>query len=592
MRNDIFFRPAASLLTAVLVFAFLLPSPLLADTSSINEADHGHQAIQKWADFFNPSALTKEERLKELEWFHKASEPLRGVIISSVAEDIETHFWEKDVLSKAFEEITGIHVECDVIPEGELVRKITEQMMTGRKIYDIYVNDADLIGTHLRSGKVVNLTEYMRGEGKAYTDPWLDLDDFLNIEFGQDYDGDLLQLPDQQFPILYWFRYDWFTDPQTKKDFKERYGYELGVPVTWAAYEDIAKFFNERIMTNPDGAEVKAYGHLDYGKPSPSLGWRFTDAWLSVAGEGDKGLPNGYPVDEWGIRVENRVPVGSMVERGGGLNSPAAVYALTKYIEWIKKYAPSYATKIEWSEVGPIPGEGRIAQTIYFCGTFASYPNYSKAGSPVCDKDGRPLWRLAPQPHGKYWQEGMKVGYQDAGSWTIPSNVRGKKRAAAWLWAQFCDSKTAGVKKFIYCATPVRKSTVRNPYILENAYKWGGLVEFYNSPEVKKYTGTGKNVPYYPALSGLWWESIAKAMTGEYTPQEAMDDLARAQDEMMGKMKLKHYSPRLNPVQTKEYWFKQPGGPKPEIKEREKAVTVPYDELIKVWMSGNGDNAR
>jgi len=31
--------------------------------------------------------------------------------------------------------------------------------------------------------------------------------------------------------------------------------------------------------------------HMDYGKKDPSLGWRFTDAWLSMAGNGDKGLP-------------------------------------------------------------------------------------------------------------------------------------------------------------------------------------------------------------------------------------------------------------------------------------------------------------
>ena len=56
---------------------------------------------------------------------------------------------------------------------------------------------------------------------------------------------------------------------------------------------------------------------MDYGKKDPSLGWRFTDAWLSMAGNGDKGLPNGLPVDEWGIKVdENSRPVGSCVARG------------------------------------------------------------------------------------------------------------------------------------------------------------------------------------------------------------------------------------------------------------------------------------
>ncbi|ETR64882.1 MAG: hypothetical protein OMM_15192 [Candidatus Magnetoglobus multicellularis str. Araruama] len=179
-------------------------------------------------------------------------------------------------------------------------------MMTGRVIYDVYVNDADMVGTHLRLNRVVNLGDYMENEGKPYTNPLLDLADLLNPEFGQDYEGNQLQIPDQQFANLYWFRYDWFTDPQTMKAFEAKYGYPLGVPLNWAAYEDIAKFFTGRKMKNPDGSEVSAYGHLDYGKPSPSLGWRFTDAWLSIAGVGDKGLPNGLPVDEWGIRVENK----------------------------------------------------------------------------------------------------------------------------------------------------------------------------------------------------------------------------------------------------------------------------------------------
>lgn len=43
---------------------------------------------------------------------------------------------------------------------------------------------------------------------------------------------------------------------------------------------------------------VKVYGHLDYGKKFPSLGWPFTDAWLSIAGVGDVCLPNGSPVNE------------------------------------------------------------------------------------------------------------------------------------------------------------------------------------------------------------------------------------------------------------------------------------------------------
>ena len=139
----------------------------------------------------------------------------------------------------------------------------------------------------------------MAGEGKDITNPNLDLNDFIGLSFGTFTDGKLYQLPDQQFANLYWFRYDWFQKPELKAAFKAKFGYELGVPVNWSAYEDIADFFTNTVK-EIDGQKV--YGHMDYGKKDPSLGWRFTDAWLSMAGNGDRGLPNGRPVDEWGIR--------------------------------------------------------------------------------------------------------------------------------------------------------------------------------------------------------------------------------------------------------------------------------------------------
>ena len=42
-------------------------------------------------------------------------------------------------------------------------------------------------------------------------------------------------------------------------------------------------------------------------------------------------------------------------------------------------------------------------------------------GLPITNPDGTPRWRMAPSPYGAYWQEGMKLGYQDVGAWTIPA---------------------------------------------------------------------------------------------------------------------------------------------------------------------------
>jgi len=566
----------------IISLIFLLDAPQI---SSQTQED----IILKWAQYFSHSTLTEQERIEELRWFVEVTEPFRGRTIRSVAEDIETHFWEREVLALAFEELTGIHVEHEIIGEGSIVEQITEQQQTGHRFYDIYVNDADLVGTHLRTGGVVNLTDYMSGDGAAYTNPYLDLDDFLNLEFGQDYDGNQLQLPDQHFANLYWFRYDWFTNPFIQSQFVELYGYPLGVPVNWAAYEDIAYFFTYEVRGTPEDEAgyingVKVYGHLDYGRKSPSLGWRFTDAWLSIAGVGDVGLPNGLPVDEWGIRVENGIPVGASITRGGATNGPAAVYALETYIRWLDLYAPPEARDWRWVDAGAQPAQGNIAQRIFQYTTWLSDDQFHNPDSPVTDSDGLPLWRVAPTPHGRYWDEGMKVGYQDAGSWTIPRNVTGPNRAIAWIWAQFAVSKTVAVDKFIEGVTLVRRSTVFSDYLTEHIADYGGLVEFYRSVDANLWTDTGLNVPDYPGLSGIWWQNIAQAIEGDVTPQQAMDMIAEQIDLALGQLEMAEYSPQLNEPRNADYWLSQPGAPKPE-RPPETPLTVPYDELLARWES-------
>src|SRR6056297_2684009 len=281
------------------------------------------------------SSLSRAEQEAEMQWFIDAAQPFQGMEIKVVSETIDTHSYESKVLAPAFTAITGIQITHDLIGEGDVIEKLQTQMQSGENIYDAYVNDSDLIGTHARYGYVVPLSDFMAGDGAAVTSPTLDLDDFIGISFTTGPDGKIYQLPDQQFANLYWFRYDWFTTPALREQFEGIYGYPLGVPVNWSAYEDIAEFFSEHVK-EIDGERV--YGHMDYGKKDPSLGWRFTDAWLSMAGAGDKGLPNGLPVDEWGIRVEESHPVGSSVTRGGAANGPAAVYALEKYIDWLGDY--------------------------------------------------------------------------------------------------------------------------------------------------------------------------------------------------------------------------------------------------------------
>jgi glycerol transport system substrate-binding protein len=317
-----------------------------------------------------------------------------------------------------------------------------------------------------------------------------------------------------------------------------------------------------------------------------------------MAGAGDKGLPNGRPVDEWGIRMEEGScnPAGASVSRGGAANGPAAVYAIRKWDEWLRKYAPPDAASYDFYQSLPALSQGNVAQQIFWYTAFtSSMVAPLEDGNNTVDAEGNLLWRMAPSPHGPYWVDGQKLGYQDAGSWTLFKSTPVDRRKAAWLYAQFAVSKTVSLKKTHVGLTPIRDSDIRHESFTERADKLGGLVEFYRSPDRVRWTPTGINVPDYPKLAQIWWQQIGDVNSGVFTPQQAMDRLAAEMDQVMRRMqaadeKAGTYGdcgPRLNEEQDPAVWLAKPGSPKAKLdNEKPQGETIDYDELVKRWSEG------
>ena len=215
-------------------------------------------------------------------------------------------------------------------------------------------------------------------------------------------------------------------------------------------------------------------------------------------------------------------------------------------------------------------------------------PELTKKGTPVVNDNGSPKWRMAPSPKGPYWEEGMKLGYQDAGAWTFLKSTPREKRMAAWLYAQFVVSKTVSLKKTLVGLTPIRESDINSETLTKVSPMLGGLVEFYRSPARREWTPTGANVPDYPALSNLWWQYIADAASKDSTPQKALDGLAKAQDNVLKKLEKENRQgvcgPKLNAERGPGYWLAQPGSPKAKLaNEKPQGKTVAYDSLLKSW---------
>jgi glycerol transport system substrate-binding protein len=162
--------------------------------------------------------------------------------------------------------------------------------------------------------------------------------------------------------------------------------------------------------------------------------------------------------------------------------------------------------------------------------------------------------------------------------------------AAAWLYAQFVTAKTVSLKKSIVGLTFIRDSDIRSPYFTKNAAKYGGLIEFYASPARVAWTPTGTNVPDYPKLAQLWWQNVAAAVTGERTPQAAMDKLASDMDDVMRRLQragMAHCPPKLNDKKNAAEWLSNNAAPWAKLaNEKPKGETVAYEKLLQAWKEG------
>jgi glycerol transport system substrate-binding protein len=184
----------------------------------------------------------------------------------------------------------------------------------------------------------------------------------------------------------------------------------------------------------------------------------------------------------------------------------------------------------------------------------------------------------------------MQNGYQDVGSWTFFRGVDPNRLAAAWLYAQFVTAKTVSLKKSAVGLTFIRDSDIRSDYFTKNAAKYGGLIEFYRSPARVAWTPTGTNVPDYPKLAQLWWQNVATAVTGERTPQAAMDNLADQMDKLMGRLErvgMKNCAPKLNEKKDPKTWLSANAAPWAKLaNEKPKGETIPYEQLLEAWKQG------
>jgi len=160
-------------------------------------------------------------------------------------------------LSKDYEAKSGNTMHFEFVPWPNFADRMLNELNSGGKLCDLLIGDSQWIGGAAENGQYIKLNDFFKKEG-------ISMDDFIPAtvvgyaEWPKN-TPNYWALPAYADVVGWTYRKDWFNRPDLQKEFKAKYGYDLGVPSSLAHLKDIAQFFQKRKI---DGKTV--YGAAIY----------------------------------------------------------------------------------------------------------------------------------------------------------------------------------------------------------------------------------------------------------------------------------------------------------------------------------------
>ncbi len=210
-------------------------------------------------------------------------------------------------LSKDFEAQTNTDMSFEFVPWPNFADRMLNELNSGGTLCDLLIGDSQWIGGAAENGNYVKLNDFFDQQG-------ISMDDFIPATvtgYAEWPKGtpNYWALPAFADVVGWTYRKDWFERPELQAEFKEKYGYDLGVPADLAQLKDIAQFFQGREI---DGKTV--YGAAIYTE------------------RGSEGITMGVTNAMYNYGFEYQNP-NKPYDLEGYVNSPGAVAGLEYYKE-------------------------------------------------------------------------------------------------------------------------------------------------------------------------------------------------------------------------------------------------------------------
>ena len=381
-----------------------------------------------------------------------------------------------DELSKDFTAETGIEVDLVQISWSHFQDQVFTAFVGKSDRYDIVIGDSQWLGRNSVGGHYIDLTDWINENIDVDSIYATAMEAFAEYPKGS---GKYWALPAEVDANGFLYRTDLFEAENEKAAFKEKYGYELAPPTTYAELRDIAEFF-----TRPPNL----YGVAPwYSKEYDGITMGFQQVMWSYGGS--YGDPQTYKVD-------------------GHINSEDVVKAL-EYYKSLKEFSPPDSPNYYWAETLDAFKAGKVAMAMDY---FAFFPGVvdSNQNPNYYDKTGFFVSPAGPKGHA------ISIGGQGMSISAYSKNQEIAKGYLKWFMQKPVQEKWAQLGGF----TPHEEVLQSEVFLNATPFNKAFAASF---PYLRDFWA----VPEYAELLEACQTGWNQVVIGSKSAKEALDEIAR-----------------------------------------------------------------
>lgn len=462
-----------------------------------------------------------------------AQRPFENQSITVIVPKLDARLIRGPILDEVegFEQRTGAKVRVLTPGWNETIEKIDASLKSPENSFDIYVAISMWSGTLLGGGHIAPVPEEVKRQ--------IDWDDVLpiyrntvlswnKVAYGLPYDGDCINL---------YYRRDLFENPEYRARFSRKYGYDLAPPATWKQYRDIAEFFT--------GWDWNGDGKADYGIAGNRVQGDISmlQFFAQAAGHAKHPGDPAYYFDPETLRPR--------------IADPGFERALEIWIDTLR-FGPPGMANFAGHDVRDRFVSGQVAMAIDWADMGVHAAN--SPVSVVADKIGYaqlPAAEAVYDSRSRRWDEQLNQVSSISGNWTFFISKNSPNKALAFEFAAHMTSKALTKRLTAVSGTavnPSRYSHFDDPAAWNQSGFSTGSARAYLDEITRSLANPNVVFDITIPGAGEYYQSVdayvARAVSGELTPREALRRAAAAWEEITERLgreqQIAYYKASLN----------------------------------------------